>query len=121
MPTFATTSTLAATHEQRAAPVIEIGFGERKRFPDSQPGPPKDDDQATQASAVRVVSGCAHDGDDLLNFGRIRGIAETLVSRRSTSVEARHGSRRSASTSAVKEHLGHGPSSGSGTRPSIRR
>jgi len=25
---------------------------------------------------VRVVAGFAHDGDDLLNFGRIGGIAE---------------------------------------------
>jgi hypothetical protein len=71
--------------------------------------------------AMRAVAGRPHDGDDLLNLGRIGGIAETLVSRRSTSVEARHGRRRAASTSAVKQHLGRCPSSGLGTRPSIRR
>ena len=31
------------------------------------------------ASSVRVVAGRAHDGDDLFDFGRIGGIAETLV------------------------------------------
>src|SRR3954471_18794624 len=62
---------------------------------------------------MRVVAGRAHGGDDLLNFGGIGGIADTLVSRRSPSVEAGHGRRRSASTSAVKQDRGHGPSSGS--------
>src|SRR5215207_6958374 len=75
---LAATSALAATHEQRPAPVVEMGFGEGQRFLDAQPGPPEDDDQATQASPVRAVAGRAHDGDDLLNFGRIGGIAETL-------------------------------------------
>jgi hypothetical protein len=80
---------------------------------DAEAGPPEDHDQATQASAVRVVAGLAHDGDDLLDFGRIGGILETLVARGSTGMEAGHGRRRSASTSAVKQQLGHGPSSGS--------
>ena len=61
-------------HEQRAAPLIEIDFGERQRFLDAQPGTPEDHDQATQASPVRVVAGRAHDGDDLLDLGRIGGI-----------------------------------------------
>jgi len=42
-----TTSALAPTHEQRATPVIEIGFGERQRFLDAQAGSPEDQDQAT--------------------------------------------------------------------------
>ena len=66
---------------------------------------------------MRVVASLAHDGDDLPNFGRIGGVAKTLVSRRSPSVEAGHGRRRSTSTSAVKQHLGHGPSSGSQNEP----
>jgi hypothetical protein len=40
MPTSRQTSALAATHEQRAAPVIEIGFGERQRLLDAKPGAP---------------------------------------------------------------------------------
>jgi hypothetical protein len=51
--------------EQRAAPVIEIAFGERQRFLDTEPGAPKDHDQATQASPMRVVPGLAHHGDDV--------------------------------------------------------
>jgi hypothetical protein len=108
---LAATSALAATHEQRAAPVIESGFGRRERFLYAQGGAPEDYDQATQASAVRVVAGRAHHGDDLFDFGRIGGIAETLVPRRSTRMEAGHCRRRSASTGAVKQHLGHRPSS----------
>jgi hypothetical protein len=42
---LAATSALAATHEQRAAPVIEIAFGERQRFLNAQPGAPEHDDQ----------------------------------------------------------------------------
>jgi len=68
-----------------------------------------------------VVASRAHDGDDLLDFGRVGGIAKTLISRRPTNMEAGHRCRRSASTSAVKQHLGHCPSSGSGNEPSIRR
>jgi hypothetical protein len=93
--------------------VIEIGFGERQRFLDPQSGAPEDHGQATQASPVQLIPGLAHDGDDLLDFGRIGGIAETLVSRGSASVEARHRRRRTASTSAIKQQFGHGPSSGS--------
>jgi hypothetical protein len=105
---------LAPTHEQRAAPVIEIAFGERQRFLDTQPGAPKDHDQATQASPMRVVPVRAHDGDDLLDLRWIGGIAETLVPRRSAGVEAGHRRGRSAATSAIEQQqFGHGPSSGS--------
>ena len=58
---LAATTALAATHKQRAAPVIKIGFGEGQRFLDAQPGPPEDDDQAAQASPVRAVAGRPHD------------------------------------------------------------
>jgi hypothetical protein len=44
---FAPTSSLAATHEQRAAPVVKVGFAERERFLDAQPRAPEDHDQAT--------------------------------------------------------------------------
>jgi len=48
-----------------------------------------------------------------LDFGWIGGIAKTLVSRGSAGVEAWHRRRRTASTSAIKQQFGHGPSSGS--------
>ena len=70
---LAATPAVAATHEQRAAPVIEIGFCQRQCFLDPQPGAPEDHDQATQASPVRVVAGGAHDGDNLLTLGGSAG------------------------------------------------
>lgn len=60
-----------------------------------------------------AVTGGAHDGDDLLDPWRVGGIAEALVSRRSAGVEAGHGRRRSPSAGVIKQHFGHGPSSGS--------
>ncbi|MEA2361282.1 MAG: hypothetical protein QOD71_427 [Thermoleophilaceae bacterium] len=110
---LAAASALAATHEQSAASVIKIGFYERQRLLNAQAGAPEDHDQATQPLAVRGIASLAHDGDNLLDSGRIGRIAETLVSRRSTCMEAGHGRRRAASTGAVKQYLGHDPSSGS--------
>ena len=48
-PDLAPASALPATHEQRAATVIEIALDERQRFLDAQPRAPEDHDQATQA------------------------------------------------------------------------
>jgi hypothetical protein len=49
---FAASSALAASDAQRAAAVIQIGFGERERFLDAQPCAPQDHDQAAQPPAV---------------------------------------------------------------------
>src|SRR4051794_31404842 len=38
---FAAASAFAATHEQRAAPVIKVGFSEGQRFLDAQAGAPE--------------------------------------------------------------------------------
>ena len=116
---LAAASALAAAHEQRAAALIEIGLGERERLVDAQPGPPQHHDQAAQPAAVRVVAGRAHDRDDLLDLRRIGRVAQTLVARRATGVEAGHGRRRSASAGAIEQQLGHDPSSGSGNEPRI--
>jgi hypothetical protein len=59
---------------------------------------------------VRVVTGGAHDGNDLFHLRRIGRIAETLVARRSTAMESRHRRWRSTSTGAVELQLGHDPS-----------
>jgi hypothetical protein len=48
---LAAPSAFAATDEQGAAAIIEIGLGERQRFLDASPGAPEDHDQAAQASA----------------------------------------------------------------------
>jgi hypothetical protein len=90
--------------------VIEVDFGKRERFLDPQPGTPQDHDQAAQATAVRAVTGGAHDGDDLLDLRRIGRVAQTLVAGRATGVEAWHRRRRSFPASAVDQQLGHDPS-----------
>jgi hypothetical protein len=57
---------------------------------DPQSRTPENHDQAAQPTAVRTVSGRAHDGDDLLDLGWIGGVAQALVARRATGVKAGH-------------------------------
>jgi hypothetical protein len=59
---LATAPALAATHQEGAAALIEIGLGERECFLDTQPGAPQDHDQCAQPAAVCVVAGGSHDG-----------------------------------------------------------
>jgi hypothetical protein len=59
---------------------------------------------------MRTVAGGAHDGDDLLDLGRIGRIPQSLVVRRTAGVESRHRCRRATSASAVEQQLGHDPS-----------
>ncbi|MGH2451846.1 MAG: hypothetical protein ACRDGE_11365 [Candidatus Limnocylindria bacterium] len=90
MPTLAAPTSLAAPDEQGAASLIEIGLGERKCFLDAQPRSPQDHDQPAQPTAVRVATGGAHDGDDLLDLRWIGRVVQTLVVWRATGVEAWH-------------------------------
>jgi hypothetical protein len=99
---LATPAALSSPHEQGAAAVIEIGLGKRERLLDAQTSAPQDHDQAAQPAAVRVVTGGAHDGDDLLHLRRIGRKAQILVGWRSTRVEPGHRRPRSTSTSAVE-------------------
>jgi hypothetical protein len=75
---LAAPSALATPNEQGAAALIKIGLGEGERFLDAQPGAPQDHDQSAWRVAVRVVTGGAHDGDDLIDRWRIGGIAQAL-------------------------------------------
>jgi hypothetical protein len=99
---LAASAAFAAPDEHGAAALIEIAFGELERFPDPEPGPSQDYDEAAKAPAVGLVPGGAHDGDDLLDLWWVGGVAQTLVARRSADVETRHGRGRSTSTSAVE-------------------
>jgi hypothetical protein len=110
---FAASSALAASDEQSAASLIEVGLGERERFLDAQPGSQQDGDQAAEPAAVWAVAGGAHDGDDLLDLRRIGRVAQSLVARRATRMKSGHGCWRSASAGTVEQQFGHDPSSGS--------
>ena len=90
---LAATAALAAADEDRAAAGVEVSLGERERFVDTQTGAPEHDDHSAHPQAMGRGAGLAHDGDDLLNGGRIGGIAPTLVARRSAAVEARQRDR----------------------------
>ena len=68
---------------------------------------------------MRSIAGGAHDGDDLFDLGRIRRVAQPLVARSLAGVESGQRRRRSTSTGAVEQQLGHDPSSGSWTTPTI--
>jgi hypothetical protein len=47
---------LAASDQERAATLIQIGFSQGERLLDAQTGPPQDDDQTAQSVAVRALS-----------------------------------------------------------------
>jgi hypothetical protein len=101
---------LPRRNQHCAAALIEIGLGERKRRVDPQPRRARGRRSARAApAAVRTVARGAHDGDHLLHLRRISGIAQTLVARRASGVESRHGRRRSASTGAIEQVLGLDP------------
>jgi hypothetical protein len=107
---FAAAAALATVDKQRAAAVVQVGFGERERFLDSWPCAPQDHNQAAQSAAVRAGSRDAHDGDDFLDFRWIGRVTQAFVAWRAAGVESRHGCRRPTSTSTIEQQLGHDPS-----------
>jgi hypothetical protein len=92
---LAPTAALAAAHEQRTSPRVEVALAQRERLLDAQPAAPEHDDQRPKAGAVAIVGGLAHHGDDLLHARRVSRIQLPLVPRRATGVIARHGRGRS--------------------------
>jgi hypothetical protein len=66
------------TRKRFAAPV-EVGLVERQRLVDAKAGAPQHDDQPSQAASVHPVAGVAHDGDDLLDRGRVGRVAPILM------------------------------------------
>ena len=84
---LAAAAALAASHQQRSATRVQVGFGERERLVDTQAGAPEHDDQPTQPAAVHAVAGGAHNGDDLLHRRWVGRVADPLVARRPASME----------------------------------
>ena len=83
--------------------MIEVGFGEGQGLVDAGAGSPQDHDQSAEPAAVRAVAGGAHDGDDLLDLGRVGGVALALVAWRAAGVKPRHRCGRTPPTGAVKQ------------------
>jgi hypothetical protein len=59
---LAARTALAAPHQQRSAPRVQVGPGERERLVDAQPGALQHDDQAAQPATVGRVAGVPQDG-----------------------------------------------------------
>jgi hypothetical protein len=72
-PHLAAPAALAAPHQQRPAPRIEVGLGERERLADPQASAPEHDDQPAQPEAVDAVTSVAHHADDLSIVGGSAG------------------------------------------------
>ena len=59
IPIFATPATLAAAHEQRAAPGVEVALAEGERLLQAQAAAPEHHNQGAQPEAMAVVGGLA--------------------------------------------------------------
>jgi hypothetical protein len=87
---------------------VEIALGQCQRLADAQAGAPEHDHERSRPQAVGCVAGDAHDGHDLLDGGRIGRITQTLITRRSAAVAARHGRRGPTTAGSVEQdRIGH--------------
>jgi hypothetical protein len=104
---LAAAAALAAAHQHGAAPRVKIRLGEGERLADTQSGAPQHDDQSAQALPMNGLAGGAHDGDDLLDGGRVRRLAHPLLARPAASVETGQRGGRAATTGGIEQALGH--------------
>jgi hypothetical protein len=95
---LAAAAALAATHEDRPPPRVEVKLREIERLLDSQTGAPEHDDQRACPRAVHAVAAAAHDRDDLLSARWVGWVAAALAARRSTREVP--GNRRRRATAA---------------------
>ena len=91
MPTSRRRPALAAAHEHRAAPRVEVELGQIECFPDAQPGTPQHHDQSAGPGAVKPVAAAAHHCDDLLSARRVSGVAGAFAAWRAPSEVTRDG------------------------------
>jgi hypothetical protein len=84
-------------------PWVQVVLGDGERLVDAQPGAPEQHDDGPHAGAVDAVAGLAHDGDDLLDGGRIGRVAQPLVARRAPGEVAGHGDRRATAAGGVQQ------------------
>ena len=101
-PTSRRRPPLAAAHQDRTAPRVEVELIEAQRFLDAQAGASEHDGQPASPRAVQTVAGAAHDGDDLLGAGWVGRAPAALVQRRATGETARHRRWRTWTTQRVQ-------------------
>src|SRR5450755_198800 len=86
---------------------VHVGLGERERFADSQPGAPEHNDQRAEPDSVWAGTGDAHDGDDLLDGGRVRRVPSAFVTWWAAGVVAGHRDRGARVAGGVQEDWVH--------------
>jgi hypothetical protein len=101
----------ASPNQHGTARAVKIGFGKIECLADPQPGAPEQHDQSSQTRAIWPAASGAHNGDDLLDGGRIGRVSKPLVPRSSAVVIPGHRGRRAAMTSSIQQHRFHVPSS----------
>jgi hypothetical protein len=110
-------SALAVADEQRAAAVIEIGFGEAEGFLRSPARQritirPRGRRAWAPSPALRMTATISS------TFGG-SGVVQALVASRAAGVEPRHGRRRATSASAIEQQLRQDPPRARRTNPRI--
>jgi hypothetical protein len=78
---LAAATALAAAHQHRASPLVEVRFAERERLVDAQARAPQHDDERPQPRRVQARAGVSHDRDDLRDGGRVGRATPALVAR----------------------------------------
>jgi hypothetical protein len=82
---LAAAAALAAPHQHGAATMIEVALGKRQRLLVARRA--RGSRSARAAAGVGVIACGVHDGDDLLDRGRLGRVAQALVVRRSASMK----------------------------------
>src|SRR5450755_3872363 len=70
-PDLTTTIALTVADQHRPAGRVHVGLGQGQRLGDPQPAAPQHRDDSPHSKAVAVLTGVAHDGDDLLDSRRV--------------------------------------------------
>jgi hypothetical protein len=103
MADLAAAAALAVADEHRTGPRLEVVLSDGERLGDAQPGAPEQHDQGPHSSAVGAVARLAHDGNDLLDAGRVGRVAQPLVTRRPPGEIAGQGDRRATTTGGIQQ------------------
>jgi hypothetical protein len=82
------------SHEQRAARLVEVAFGQLQRFVDPEPGLPEDHDQRPHPVTMRPAARNAYDSHDFFDLGWVGRI---VVPGHLAGVGSGHRGRRPAS------------------------
>ena len=102
-PDLATPVTLPMPDQQTPSPLVQVRLGQRERLMDPQTGSPQHNDHPPHPPTVTTVCGVAHEGDDLIDRGRIRRVPVALVRWDPAGAMGGHRRRRARATGGVQQ------------------